>query len=107
MASRSKKVTLQLTEEEAFELGERAKAVGQKLSPFIREQILSGGPSPDTALVLGEMGATREALARMLVCLASGAGLDQAGAREIIASVQRMDRRGFVGLALAAPGAAR
>lgn len=93
---RSVKLGAKFTAEEAEKLQALAEATGMKLGPFIRLALLRpASVSRETALVLAEVGRTRELLTR-LFSVQSEEHLDAKRVFEIAAGVEAVEDLVFV-----------
>lgn len=89
-------ITTKFSMAEAEQLKARAEAAGVPLRTYIRRSVLSGGDlSPDTALVITEVGRLRELLTRLWAA-STEAPMDGHSVAEIVSKVDAIDARLFV-----------
>ena len=100
LGRRELKMTLQMSVEEAHIIQTRAKAVGMKLSPYMRQQLLgSSDLSRETSLVLAELGRVRELMTRLWSAASEGE-LDLQRVAEIAHGIDAIEGRVLVARAV-------
>lgn len=87
---------MRLSVPEGVAIQERADAAGLNLSEYIRREVTgAGGVSRETALVLAEVGRTRELVTRCFDCL-SDVPVDSRWVGDVVRSVEAIDDKVFV-----------
>ena len=93
----TERITARFTAREAAELRDLGETAGMHVSEYIRRCVTRpAGVSPDTALVLAEVGRTRELLTRLWSVSVGPDDMDAQRVFDIAAGVEAIDSRVFV-----------